>query len=49
MNKVTANEILTALVAVGVIAFLAAFIGLALAEVWADPVAPWERLEMVFR
>ena len=49
MNKVTANEILTALVSVGVIAFLAAFIGLALAEVWADPVTPWERLERAFR
>ena len=49
MNKVTANEILTALVSVGVIAFLATFIWLALAEVWADPITPWQRLEMVFR
>ena len=49
MNKVTANEILTAIVAVGVIAFLAAFIGLALAEVLADPITSWERLEMVFK
>ena len=49
MNIVTANEILTALVAVGVIAFLVAFIGLALADVWADPITPWQRLEMVFK